>query len=290
MLQEFAPAKINLFLDILSKRPDGYHDLGTLFQTINAGDTLSGELDPSGKISLRYNAPQEYPVESDLVYKAALLVQKTYEVKLGVSFYLEKKMPLGAGLGGGSADAAAALRLLNKLWDLNVSPEDLEKLGAKLGADVPFLVQGGSAKAEGIGDKLSRIEPLKLPRGAALLVATPQCAVPTKAAYAGCVPSGNERWEAYKHSNYRDFWENLDFSGLMANAFNKFEESVLPQFPLIAQMKRDFLDYGADFSLMSGSGASVFGVFPSKALAEEAVKKLGKTARYAVVTDFFAGF
>ena len=104
MLQEFAPAKINLFLDILSKRPDGYHDLGTLFQTINAGDTLSGELDPSGKISLRYNAPQEYPVESDLVYKAALLVQKTYEVKLGVSFYLEKKMPLGAGLGGGSAE------------------------------------------------------------------------------------------------------------------------------------------------------------------------------------------
>ena len=290
MLQEFAPAKINLFLDILSKRPDGYHDLGTLFQTINAGDTLSGELDPSGKISLRYNAPQEYPVESDLVYKAALLVQKTYEVKLGVSFYLEKKMPLGAGLGGGSADAAAALRLLNKLWNLNVSPEDLEKLGAKLGADVPFLVQGGSAMAEGIGDKLSRIEPLKLPRGAALLVATPQCAVPTKAAYAGCVPSGNERWEAYKHSNYRDFWENLDFSGLMANAFNKFEESVLPQFPLIAQMEVDFLDCDAAFALMSGSGASVFGVFPSKALAEDAVKKLGKTARYAVVTDFFAGF
>ncbi|MDY6284094.1 MAG: 4-(cytidine 5'-diphospho)-2-C-methyl-D-erythritol kinase [Fibrobacter sp.] len=281
MLQEFAPAKINLFLDILSKRPDGYHDLGTLFQTINAGDTLSGELDPSGKISLRYNAPQEYPVESDLVYKAALLVQKTYEVKLGVSFYLEKKMPLGAGLGGGSADAAAALRLLNKLWNLNVSPEDLEKLGAKLGADVPFLVQGGSAMAEGIGDKLSRIEPLKLPRGAALLVATPQCAVPTKAAYAGCVPSGDARWEIYKNSDFSDF---------KGGAYNKFEESVLPQFPLIAQMKRDFLDYGADFSLMSGSGASVFGVFPSKALAEEAVKKLGKTARYAVVTDFFAGF
>lgn len=281
MLQEFAPAKINLFLDILSKRPDGYHDLGTLFQTINAGDTLSGELDPSGKISLRYNAPQEYPVESDLVYKAALLVQKTYEVKLGVSFYLEKKMPLGAGLGGGSADAAAALRLLNKLWNLNVSPEDLEKLGAKLGADVPFLVQGGSAMAEGIGDKLSRIEPLKLPRGAALLVATPQCAVPTKTAYAGCVPSGDARWETYKNSDFSDF---------KGGAYNKFEESVLPQFPLIAQMKRDFLDYGADFSLMSGSGASVFGVFPSKALAEEAVKKLGKTARYAVVTDFFAGF
>lgn len=281
MLQEFAPAKINLFLDILSKRPDGYHDLGTLFQTINAGDTLSGELDPSGKISLRYNAPQEYPVESDLVYKAALLVQKTYEVKLGVSFYLEKKMPLGAGLGGGSADAAAALRLLNKLWNLNVSPEDLEKLGAKLGADVPFLVQGGSAKAEGIGEILSRVEPLKLPEGAALLVATPQCAVPTKAAYAGCVPSGDVRWETYKNSDFSDF---------KGGAYNKFEESVLPQFPLIAQMKRDFLDYGADFSLMSGSGASVFGVFPSKALAEEAVKKLGKTARYAVVTDFFAGF
>lgn len=281
MLQEFAPAKINLFLDILSKRPDGYHDLGTLFQTIDAGDTLMGELEPSGKISLRYNVLQEYPVESDLVYKAALLLQKTYEVKQGVSFYLEKKMPLGAGLGGGSADAAAALRLLNKLWKLNIPVEDLERLGAKLGADVPFLVQGGSAMAEGIGDKLSHMEPLKLLQGEALLVATPQCAVPTKAAYAGCVPSGNERWEAYKRSDLNDF---------KGGAFNKFEESVLPQFPLISQMKCDFLTYGADFALMSGSGASVFGVFPSKSLAEEAVKKLGKTTRYAVVTDFFAGF
>jgi len=281
MLQEFAPAKINLFLDILSKRPDGYHNLGTLFQTINAGDTLSADLDSSGKISLRYNVLQEYPVESDLVYKAALLLQKTYEVKQGASFYLEKKMPLGAGLGGGSADAAAALRLLNKLWNLKASAEDLEKLGAKLGADVPFLVQGGSAKAEGIGEVLSHMEPLKLPASAALLVATPQCAVPTKAAYAGCIPSGNERWEAYKRSDLSDY---------KSGAFNKFEETVLPQFPLILQMKRDFLAYGADFALMSGSGASVFGVFPSKPLAEEAVKKLGKTARYAVVTDFFAGF
>ena len=281
MLQEFAPAKINLFLDILSKRPDGYHNLGTLFQTINAGDTLSGELDLSGKISLRYNWPQEYPVESDLVYKAALLLQKAYDVKQGVSFYLEKKMPLGAGLGGGSADAAAALRLLNRLWNLNASAEDLEKLGAKLGADVPFLVQGGSAKAEGIGEVLTHMEPLKLPEGSALLVATPQCAVPTKAAYAGCVPSGDARWEAYKNSDPNDF---------KGGAYNKFEDSVLPQFPLIAQMKQDFVDYGADFALMSGSGASVFGVLPSKALAEEAVKKLGKTARYATVTDFFTGF
>ncbi|WP_233134236.1 4-(cytidine 5'-diphospho)-2-C-methyl-D-erythritol kinase [Fibrobacter intestinalis] len=100
MIHEFAPAKINLFLDILDKRPDGYHDLGTLFQTIDVGDELSAEANTSGEISVRYNFPQEYPLEKDLVYKAALLLKQELGVRAGADFYLEKKMPLGAGLGG----------------------------------------------------------------------------------------------------------------------------------------------------------------------------------------------
>lgn len=281
MLKEFAPAKVNLFLDILKKRSDGYHDLGTLFQTIDVGDMLFGEANGSGEITVHYDEPQPYPLESDLVYKAAKLLQATFEVKLGADFHLEKKLPLGAGLGGGSSDAAAALRLLNKIWNLNLSAGELEKLGAKLGADVPFLIRGGSALAEGIGDILTKIPSLKIPDGARILVATPHSAVPTKDAYAGCIPSGPERWESYKNSKSQD---------LGAFAFNKFEESVFPKYPLIAQMKQDFLDCGAKFSLMSGSGASVFGLFDSESLVEAAAKKLGPSARFLAVTRLFEGF
>lgn len=281
MIHEFAPAKINLFLDILDKRPDGYHDLGTLFQTIDVGDELSAEANTSGEISMRYNFPQEYPLEKDLVYKAVLLLKQELGVRAGADFYLEKKMPLGAGLGGGSADAAAAFRLLNRLWNLNLSSREMESLGAKIGADVPFLICGGSAFAEGIGDRLTPLSPLTLPAGSALLVATPLCTVPTKAAYAGCIPSGDARWKAYRKSDFADF---------KSGAFNKFEETVLPQFPPIARLKQEMLSLGADFALMSGSGASVFGVFPSRLQAENAAKKLAPTVRYEAVTDFFCGF
>ena len=281
MFKEFAPAKINLFLDILRKREDGYHDLGTFFQTINVGDTLQGSVEPNGDITLCYNHPQEYPVTSDLVYKAAKLLQDKFQVKQGVSFYLEKQLPLGAGLGGGSADCAAALRLLNQLWNLNLSFESLASLGASLGADVPFLVRGGSALAEGIGEKLTPIDSLALPKGVTLLVATPQCAVPTKMAYAGCIPSGNARWETYKRSNY---------AALSGEFYNKFEESVFPQFPLIVEMKSFFLARGATQALMSGSGASVFALFESEAMAVSAQQSLGEKARWSAVTQFFAGF
>lgn len=281
MIKEFAPAKINLFLDILSKRPDGYHDLGTLFQTVSVGDELSAEEEKTPRITVRYNVPQAYSLEEDLVYRAAKLLQETFGVKRGASFYLEKKMPLGAGLGGGSADAAAALRILNRLWKLELLPEDLEKLGARLGADVPFLVRGGSALAEGIGDVLTHLEPLELPDEAALLIATPKCSVPTKAAYAGCEPPGNSRWEAYKKSDFRNY---------RAFAFNKFEETVFPQFPMVSRMKRLLEDAGAEFALMSGSGASVFGVFEKKSQAEKAAGTVNSEARFVAVTQFFPGF
>lgn len=275
---EYAPAKINLFLDILRKRPDGYHDLGTAFQTIDAGDTLEASLRKDISITLSYNAKQDYPVESDLVYKAAHLLQSTYGIKMGVDLYLTKTMPIGAGLGGGSADAAAALRLLNRLWSLSLSSKELESLGVRLGADVPFLVEGGLSFAEGIGEKLTPMPPLSLSNSLILLVATPQCAVPTKAAYAGVKPSGDNRWNQWK-SNY--------VSAAIPELYNKFEDSVLPQFPLIAEMKKDFLAYGAIASLMSGSGASVFGFFETRSQAEIALSRLGNRARWATVTTFF---
>lgn len=294
-MKEYAPSKINLFLDVIRKREDGYHDLGTVFQTVDAGDTVSAELRNDGEIALTYNKPQEYPVQSDLVYKAAVAL-KAYAVeqgvagaeKFGADIYLEKVMPLGAGLGGGSADAAATLRLLNKLWNLNFAAEVLEGVGAKLGADVPFLVRGGTAFAEGIGERLSFINPLQLPEGLFLLICTPKDAVPTKDAYAGVAKSGPARWDAYKASAQGDSAGN--FLLAPSSFFNAFEGSVFPLHPLVESMKKEFLRQGAQCALMSGSGASVFGIFASHELAEKAAENMKSISRYQKITRFFTGF
>lgn len=274
MEKEFAPAKVNLFLDVLNKRADGYHDLGTVFQTLDMGDFLSAEKNSSSEITLSYNVSQDYPVEKDLVFRAAKLLQETTNTSCGAKLYLEKLMPLGAGLGGGSADAAAALRLLNRIWETNLSCEELEKLGAKLGADVPFLVQGGTAFAEGIGEILT---PTSVEFPKAVLVATPHCAVPTKDAYAGVVPSGENRWNAFKSN-----WNGT----LSFEFYNKFEESVFPKYPIIQDLKNKLEKSGAFKTLMSGSGASVFALFDSKTLAETALEKLGTTVRFKTITAF----
>ena len=305
-MKEYAPAKINLFLDVIRKREDGYHDLGTVFQTVDAGDTLTLEARNDGVITLEYNQPQDYPKESDLVYKAAVAL-KNYAVgmvsgsentpeekqqaeNLGADLYLEKVMPLGAGLGGGSADAAATLRGLNRLWNLNLSATTLEEIGAKLGADVPFLVRGGTAFAEGIGERLTFKSPLQLSGDEHLLIATPLDAVPTKDAYAGVPKSGPDRWENFKGiMNAECRMQNSDFLVRLVN-FNAFEISVFPKHPLVASMKEEFVKLGARATLMSGSGASVFGIFPSRESAERASEALKSISRYRKVTRFFTGF
>lgn len=273
MMREFAPAKVNLFLDVIGERADGYHDLGTQFQTLDFGDELFGELRSDCAVTVAYAEDPGYSLEQDLVYKAALLLQKTCGVKLGAAFKMEKRLPQGAGLGGGSSDAAAALRLLNKLWRLGLAMEDLEKLGAKLGADVPFLVRGGSAFAEGIGDLL---EPVDFSSSDFVLVATPKCFVSTKEAYAGISLSGAARWQTFKQH----------YKASTLAPFNKFEESVFPKYPEIAELKKRLLSLGATSSAMCGSGASVFATFESEALAQKALLEVYANVRFGEVGKF----
>lgn len=311
-MKEYAPAKINLFLDVIRKREDGYHDLGTVFQTVDAGDTVEATLRDDGEIHLTYNEPQNYPLESDLVFKAAKALKEFAKSPLGADIHLTKVMPLGAGLGGGSADAAATLRLLNRLWNLNLPFETLESIGARLGADVPFLVRGGTAFAEGIGERLTFKEPFELPAGEALLIATPLDSVPTKDAYAGVPKSGPDRWEQYKAAwNAQGAAKSCSASAQSqiaqssgastsapsesaaplflqsASCFNAFEISVFPTHPLVAEMKQKFLELGAKVALMSGSGASVFGIFETRELAEKAAAALKPISRYQTVTKFW---
>lgn len=286
--KEFAPAKVNLFLDVICKRKDNYHDLGTLFQTIDAGDTVNAEFMRDGCITLSYNKPQSYPVESDLVYKAALLLKKETNCNFGANIYLEKIMPLGAGLGGGSADAAATLRLLNRLWKLNLSLEQLQNMSVSLGADVPFLVRGGTAFAEGIGEKLTFLPTLKLPKNMQLLVATPLDSVPTKDAYAGVIKSGAKRWNDYKEGFLKNSENAIDF--VLKNMFNDFESSVFAKHKLVESLKSEFMRVGSIATLMSGSGASVFGVFETAKKAENALQKLKNVCRYQKIATFFEKF
>ena len=290
-MKEFAPAKINLFLDVIRKREDGYHDLGTVFQTIDAGDTLEFSSRDDGEIHLDYSNPQEYPVESDLVYKAAVALRSHVgNNDLGADIFLDKIMPLGAGLGGGSADAAAALRALNRLWELRLPPAELERIGAKLGADVPFLVRGGTAFAEGIGERLSFISPLDLPAGEVLLIATPHDSVPTKDAYAGVPKSGPDRWEKYKLAWETGSEAERSFGSSLLDSdsfFNAFEVSVFPKHPLVSALKDKILDLGARVALMSGSGASVFGIFTDRSTAETAAETLKPYTRYLTLTKFW---
>ncbi len=280
---ENAFAKINLFLDVIQKRPDGYHDIGILFQTIDACDHLQAREIADNSVVLRYSVPQDYPVESDLVYRAAVALRNRFSVTKGVELYLEKVLPMGAGLGGGSADAAATLRLLNRMWSLGASAAELCEIGAKLGADVPFLVEGGTALATGIGEILEPIAAPELPSGCVLAVATPLCAVPTKAAYAGIIPSGGEQYGQFENKVRKMGVKPLDEE---FDLYNKFEESVFPQYPQIASLKQKFMDFGGLRALMSGSGASVFCFFGSENEAKRALEGVNKDIRWSTVARF----
>ena len=179
---------------------------------------------------------------------------------------------------------------MNQLWKLKFKFDRLEEIGARLGADVPFLVRGGTAFAEGIGEKLTFVKPLQLTSEQYLLVATPLDSVPTKDAYAGVPKSGSDRWETYRAKCMRAGGKTASIDFALANSFNAFEESVFPKHPLVEEMKTEFKRLGAKSVLMSGSGASVFGVFDSRKQAKEAAEELKPISRYQVVTRFFEGF
>jgi 4-diphosphocytidyl-2-C-methyl-D-erythritol kinase len=272
ILSEFAPAKINLFLSIINKREDGYHNIGTMFHTLDCGDILFGEQDSSGRISISYNEPQEYLPEKDLVYRAAEKLKEKYRVSSGVRFYLEKKLPLGAGLGGGSSDAAATLRLLNRLWDLRASSEELEEIGASLGADIAFFVKGGAALATGIGNILTPQNAIE--SDCCIIIATPKCAVTTAEAYKDIIPAGELPWQ--------NFVKNIN---PLNNLHNQFEDTILKKYPLINSLKQKLNACGGK-SLLCGSGASVFSLFYSLESAVKAYEGVKGECRFLQVARF----
>ena len=245
-------AKINLGLNIVEKRPDGYHNLETVFYPINIHDTL--EVEPSDQLNLHLSGVAlEGDPNQNLVVRAWQLLKKDYDIP-PVSIRLNKAIPSQAGLGGGSSDGAYMLRLLNKMFQLEISDEELRMKAASLGADCPFFITDTPAYAEGIGEILSPIS-LDLSQYH-LLIIKPPVAVSTREAFAHITPhhTGIKCKDIVKQ-DIRTWREQLT---------NDFEDSIFPQYPRLKEIKRQLYQQGALYAAMSGSGSSLYGFFEEK--------------------------
>lgn len=255
-------AKINLTLDILGKRPDGYHEVSMVMQSVSLHDTLQLERIPEG-IELSIDVPWLEADETNLAYRAAAKILAYGRVSGGVRIQLQKRIPMAAGLAGGSADAAAVLRGVNELYGLNLSLDELCSLAAQLGSDIPFCLCGGTMLATGRGEVLKRLPPVP---AFWVVLAKPPISVSTAWVYQHYDAEGAERHpdnEAMCRAIAAGSREEL--APLLCNVL---ESVTIKQYPVIAAYKEKMLQQGAMVSMMSGSGPTVFGLLGTRAAAE----------------------
>lgn len=255
----FAPAKLNLFLHILGRRSDGYHQLQTLFQLLDEGDTLWFESLGGGELQLEVRSNttgQRLPLENNLILQAARLLRtRAGTPALGARVSVDKRIPMGGGLGGGSSNAATTLIALNRYWQLNLSQTELKALGLQLGADVPLFIDGRSAWGEGVGEKLQAVS--LPPRW--FLVATPDCAVSTA--------------EIFNHENLTRNSPAIKMADFLAGvARNDCEPVTCELYPEVAQALTWLTQFGR--ARMTGTGASVFADFTAETKANAALSQL----------------
>ncbi|MCM1326506.1 MAG: 4-(cytidine 5'-diphospho)-2-C-methyl-D-erythritol kinase [Bacteroidales bacterium] len=263
-----AYAKINLGLDVLGKRSDGYHEVKMVMQTVDICDILSFERVKSGIVISTDSG--ELPTDGDnLIYRAVKFLFDRYRIEEGISIHLQKRIPIAAGMAGGSSDAAAALKGINEIFRLGCSLEELKALGVKIGADVPYCVTGKTALAEGIGEKLTMLPPMP---DCLILVAKPDINVSTKYVYEHL----DER-EAYEHPDIDGMVRAIkegSMEGILKRMGNVLESVTIPAHPIIGILKKRMMELGAEGSLMSGSGPTVFGIFTDEEKAQEAFLRL----------------
>ena len=251
-MMEKAPAKINLGLDILGKRPDGLHELAMVMASIDLADRLYLEEIPEDKIIIETNKAFLPTDKKNHVYEALELVKERFEIKKGLRVKIHKEIPVAAGLGGGSTDSAAALRAVNRLWDLGLSIEEIASLGAEVGSDVPYCVYGQTSLVEGFGEKVTPIAPMPQ---CWVVVVKPRMSVSTRTIFAQIVmedlyhPDIAALVSAIEANDYQKMTENLG---------NSMEVVTIRKHPVIQQLKDRMLKYGADAAMMSGSGPTVY--------------------------------
>ncbi|MED1569330.1 MULTISPECIES: 4-(cytidine 5'-diphospho)-2-C-methyl-D-erythritol kinase [Bacillus] len=249
-----APAKINLSLDVLGKRQDGYHEVKMIMTTIDLADRLELTELVEDRIEILSHNRYVPDDQRNLAYQAAKLLKEKFNVKKGVSITIEKTIPVAAGLAGGSSDAAATLRGLNKLWNLGLTIDELAGLGAEIGSDVSFCVYGGTAIATGRGEK---IEHIKTPPSCWVILAKPHIGVSTADVY------GNLKLNRVTHPNVDKMVEVInhgDYKGICDTVGNVLEDVTFAMHPEVARIKAQMKRFGADAVLMSGSGPTVFGL------------------------------
>ncbi len=254
-------AKINAGLKIVDQRSDGYHNLFTVFQEISLSDTIHITPQDSGW-SLSSDQDWVPTGDSNLCIQAFLKLKELYPGIAGVSIHLEKVIPAGAGLGGGSSNAATVLKGLNKLYQLSIPDAELETIGASIGADVAFFIKGGTQIGEGIGDRLTKMSESV---SGIYLIVVPPIHINTKWAYG----------EVKKHLDNRpdrsNFALSLGHRNISLPFFeNDFERIVIPAYPEIGEMKDRLIESGASIASLSGSGSAVFGIFDEEAVAKHA--------------------
>jgi len=257
----FSPAKINLSLKILGKRKDGYHNIKSIFQTVSLYDEIFISSTKSDK-EIEFVCKPEVTKnpEENLAYKAWELLKEHTGEKRKVKIEIIKNIPVGAGLGGGSSDAGSILKGLAKFWDIKISINELKKLALKLGADVPFFLYGGKCLVEGIGEKIRKLNPENQERNNYILLIWPGFGIPTKEIY--------EMFDKFycKKKVYTTQYP-----------INDLEEVVFRKYPELKKIKEKLIELGAKFSLMSGSGSTIFGVFEKR---ESAVKAKNQFRKY----------
>lgn len=246
--------KINLGLDVLYKREDNYHEINTIMQQISLSDTLILK-EKREDIELDCNN-KALPLDStNLVYHAWKKMQEKTGINKGIQINIHKKIPIAAGLAGGSSNAAAVLKGLNELWKLGLSEEELREIGVEIGADVPYCIMGGTALAEGIGEKLTKLKSFKDKN---LLLVNPGIGVSTAEVYNSLRLGRHPRMDIKRIISSI---EKDDIKSVADSIINTMEEVVIEKNPIISEIKKDMLKLGALGSLMSGSGPTVFGLF-----------------------------
>lgn len=278
-----AYAKINLALDVTGKRTNGYHDVSMVMQQIDLHDTVTLKKRPSG-ISLESESEFLPKDKTNIAWRAAEAVAGHVNKELGVHIIIEKRIPVAAGLAGGSTDAAAVIRGLNKMYGLGLSLKEMMEIGVTIGADVPFCIMGGTALAEGIGEQLT---PIETGKPLWMVLAKPSVGVSTKKIYEAL------NFEAIENHPETELMISAVKSGDMSEISvllgNVLEPVTLSLYPSVGVLKSKMKEYGACGVLMSGSGPSVFGLFKTYEKACTAAKRLSRSYKQTFVTKTING-
>lgn len=286
MIKEKAYGKINLGLDVLRRRPDGYHEVKMIMQTVDICDDLTFEKRQEPGVALEIEGAELPADEDNLICRAAALLLKEKNIAEGVRITLKKRIPIAAGMAGGSADAAATLRGLNALFELGCSTGELQELGVKLGADIPYCIAGGTMLSEGIGEILT---PLPFPPACHLVVAKPAIDVSTAFVY-GHLQADKLAF----HPDIDGMVKALaggDLKGITDRMGNVLETVTEREYPVIGRLKALMCEMGAENALMSGSGPTVFGICKEKETAAQIAAAIEekKLAGTVFVTTFCEG-